>query len=234
MINELSIVLPYRFKDARRERIFSWILKRYNSLFPEAEIIVSDSDEDKPFSRSQARNYGVDSVGSKYMLMADADTMPFRPFIEAALTSLYKGSSWVLPYGVKGYFNLRHPYSDAVLAQSPDVFITPDKFEWIHQLESWAGQIVMRTESFYEVNGYDERFKGWGYEDNAFQKAMDTIVGPVERIEAGWTAHLWHPEPLDERWRHPLFEQNQQRMHHYHKCYGDRIDMCKLVEGNRL
>ena len=233
MIDNLSVILPYRYKDARRQTIFNWILKRYEILFPEAQLIICDSDEDKKFSRSQSRNYGVDSVDTDYILIADADTMPFRPFVEQGLLMLKEGAPWVLPYGQRGYYNLRKPYSDYVLSQDPAIFITPEKFEWVHQLESWAGQILMHKESFYSVNGYDERFQGWGYEDNAFQRALDTLVGPLERVEAGWTAHIWHEEPRSERWEHPDFKLNEKRMHHYVEATGNYDKMIEVVEGNR-
>ena len=111
--------------------------------------------------------------------------------------------------------------------------MTPEKFEWDYQLQSWAGQLLMQTESFYKANGYDERFQGWGYEDNAFQYAMDTIVGEHSRVEAGWTAHIWHPEPRSERWDHPDFEKNKLHMHHYVAAAGNVEQMIKVTEGNR-
>ncbi len=234
MIKDLSIIIPYRFYDTRRNHIFEWILERYRLVYPEATVVVADSDEDKRFSRSQSRNHGVDMANTKYILIADADTMSFRPFIEEGLRMMAEGeANWVIPYGQKGYYNLRHPYSDYVLSCKPNVFITPDKFEWQHQLLSWAGQLLMSTDSFYKVNGYDERFQGWGYEDNAFQHAMDTIVGGHSRVEAGWTAHIWHPEPRSERWDHPDFLKNKLHMHNYVSAVGDVEEMTKVVQGNR-
>ena len=232
-MKNLSIIIPHRFTDSRRLEIFNWIHERYERLYPDSPIIIADSDEDKPFSRSQARNYAVDNADTEFILLADADTMSFRPFVKSAIEMIEKGTPWVIPYGISGYYNLRKPYTDKVMAMKPDAFIAPDAFEWKHQLESWAGQIVMSKGAFEQVNGYDERFIGWGYEDNAFQRAMDTIVGPFKRIEAGWTAHLWHAEPGSDRWAQPHFADNRVRMTAYLDSAGNREAMLETVKGNR-
>jgi predicted glycosyltransferase involved in capsule biosynthesis len=232
-LKDLTIVIPFRAQSERRKEIFEWILSRYKILFSGSQIIVADSDPTKPFSRSQSRNVGVSSVKTEYVLIADADTIPFYPFIKLGYESLINGANWVIPYGKKGYFNLKKPYSDKVLSMSCDSFITPDLFEWDFQLESWAGQILMKTQCFHDVNGYDERFVGWGYEDNSFQKAMDTLVGPFTRIESGWTAHIWHHAAEAETWSQPHIENNR-RLHSLYAQYsGNQILMSELVAGNR-
>jgi hypothetical protein len=44
---------------------------------------------------------------------------------------------------------------------------------------------------FDDLGGFDERFKGWGFEDMAFQSAICGLYG-YERIP-GDVVHLWHP-----------------------------------------
>jgi len=233
-MKDLTIVIPFRAASERRMQIMDWICNRYRILFPESNIVVSDSDKDKPFSRAQSRNHGVDMVDTEYLLLADADTIPFRPFIELGVKALQEGANWVVPYGTRGFYVLKKPFSDKLLSGPPDAFVTPDTFEWLHQTESWGGLILMRTESFYEVNGYDERFQGWGYEDNAFQRAMDTIIGEFTRIESGWSAHLWHEAPMEETWEHPQIKVNIDRLSHYVEAVGNREQMLSVVSGNRI
>jgi predicted glycosyltransferase involved in capsule biosynthesis len=38
-----------------------------------------------------------------------------------------------------------------------------------------CGRIACHHEDFYEINGYDESFEGWGYEDVDFIKRLQTI-----------------------------------------------------------
>jgi hypothetical protein len=56
---------------------------------------------------------------------------------------------------------------------------------------SWSCCIAVPRAVFEDLGGFDERFRGWGYEDMAFQSI---IVGlyPWGRVE-GDVIHLWHP-----------------------------------------
>jgi hypothetical protein len=52
--------------------------------------------------------------------------------------------------------------------------------------------MVMRASAWLEAGGMDERFTGWGYEDNAwYAKVAQTIGPPVHHAGVAW--HLWHP-----------------------------------------
>lgn len=52
------------------------------------------------------------------------------------------------------------------------------------------------------VGGFDHRFVGWGYEDNAFRDQCYAI-SPHRRVE-GDLVNLWHPkhDPDDPYWQH--------------------------------
>lgn len=59
-----------------------------------------------------------------------------------------------------------------------------------------AINIVLRK-YFEKVGGFDERFKGWGGEDDAFMIAMCTLCGSFSRPKGTKIWHLYHPkEPL--------------------------------------
>lgn len=52
--------------------------------------------------------------------------------------------------------------------------------------------VVVRRDSFLRIKGFDPRFRGWGFEDVAFNDTALTVLGSTERI-AGDLWHLWHP-----------------------------------------
>ena len=74
------------------------------------------------------------------------------------------------------------------------------------------------------VNGFDENFVGWGYEDDDFARRLyGTGVEPRSAIEAARALHLWHPSLAPQalerhrdrpnrayfrRWRVPAYCQN--------------------------
>jgi N-terminal domain of galactosyltransferase len=64
---------------------------------------------------------------------------------------------------------------------------------------SWSCCIVIPRAAWDRLGGFDQRFRGWGYEDMAFQSAVVGLLGferlPAEGNERGWADvyHLWHP-----------------------------------------
>lgn len=140
-------------------------------------------------NRSAARNNAVKQCLTQYVIIADGDTFLDFDSIVAGFKALEDGAPWVIPYGDHDYYNLTHEFSDLVLeTQVLDSF--PD-LEYDHKLMSWAGALMMRTEDYWKVGGYDERFIGWGWEDVAFRIKADAELGPHVRVP-GRAMHIWH------------------------------------------
>lgn len=55
-----------------------------------------------------------------------------------------------------------------------------------------GGPRVVTRDLWEKTGGFDPRFKGWGYEDNAFRFACKQAAGPTRRVE-GVLYQLWHP-----------------------------------------
>ena len=51
---------------------------------------------------------------------------------------------------------------------------------------------IMPSEAFWEVGGWDERFRGWGGEDHAAMRATDTLYWRHKTMPVQ-VLHLWHP-----------------------------------------
>jgi hypothetical protein len=56
---------------------------------------------------------------------------------------------------------------------------------------SWSCCIAIPRAAWDRLGGFDERFRGWGWEDMAFQCAVVGLVG-YERLDSD-VYHLWHP-----------------------------------------
>jgi hypothetical protein len=52
---------------------------------------------------------------------------------------------------------------------------------------------IMPKEAFYLVGGMDPRFAGWGAEDVAMMRAVDTLYHP-HKTTSNDVLHLWHPK----------------------------------------
>jgi predicted glycosyltransferase involved in capsule biosynthesis len=224
---DLSVLIPYGGDEEWRERNFHWLLRRYGDLLPGAQIVIGSSDE--PFSRARARNQAFSQCTGDTLLIADADTLFHVDQIEAAVQLLHRRRTWVIPY--TWYYNLSREVTNSVLNLDPtETILEPTSTSsYEHKVESWAGLLVMSRTAFELVGGYDERFQGWGYEDNAFRLALDTLWGPHERVGWGYCLHLWHPAPESECFGQPNIDANRALFRDYEAAHGDPIRMRAVV-----
>jgi N-terminal domain of galactosyltransferase len=56
-----------------------------------------------------------------------------------------------------------------------------------------------------EVGGFDERYQGWGGEDDAFHSACSVLAEGFERLQ-GPVWHLWHPKSVHRDHTAPLYK----------------------------
>lgn len=211
MMNTLSVIIPWRNSgDQWRRQSWDWLLQRYQRLLPEADIFCGH-DDSEPFNRSSTRNYLVDKSDGDILLIADADTVFHREQIEVGIRKILNGASWVIPYAENRYYNVTADET-ALIWASPFESTIPeltDSSQWDHKITSWAGLLLVTREAFDLVGGYDPRFVGWGYEDNAFRAALDHRVGPHARVDS-YALHLWHPAPEDQCFGQPHINANRE------------------------
>jgi hypothetical protein len=103
----------------------------------------------------------------------------------------------------------------------------------------WFGAMIqiMPREAFVVAGGMDTRFYGWGGEDIAFMRAVDTLYAKHKTSDND-TLHLWHPTILGgveqvRMW--PGQEtpgENGPLAARYHAAFGDRARMLDLVRGD--
>lgn len=207
-----SVLIPYRPTHRIRAKSFEWLLRRYKKHFPNVQICVADSTEEE-FNRSQARNLAYRDAEHDMLLIADADTVPEPLFILRAIDMVIDGAPWAIPYDT--YYNLGVDATIRTLKQWPDEAVVFDDSECEHIIQSTAGMLVVPRAAWEEVDGYDEHFTGWGYEDNAFQLCLDTLVGKHVKVDGGRGIHLWHPAPETVRFDQPNIAHNRQLYEQY-------------------
>jgi hypothetical protein len=146
---------------------------------------------DSPFPLSKGRNFII-KTGFDYDRIAiwDLDLIVFPDhFIELMTKMRLPG---VLIKGFS-YFN----YSKEETIQNIPTYdwksylnncIYPDSLN----STIGSGIICGDRDTFYKSKGFDERFVGWGYEDNAFKQKITALKIPVVTIDKP-ASHLWHP-----------------------------------------
>jgi hypothetical protein len=103
-----------------------------------------------------------------------------------------------------------------------------------HRDRSPGGFQTMPRAAWKEVDGWDENFTGWGWEDAAMRDALDVLWRPHQRV--GIVVHLWHPRPADSVADHPGWHEARNRGELYRMVAtsADKVgQMRRLTTGAR-
>lgn len=253
----ISILVPFHCSDKESQRTKNWLwLKKYWRYHLPGAQIVMGNDPDKPFSKSVAVNDAAALATGDVFVIADADAYisidAVLYCVEKIREARRKGQrQWFIPY--RQFYRLTQEASQRVLnspSSNPYVFPDPPCSEDVQNTHGsgprfghWYGAMIqiMPREAFEEVGGWDERFRGWGGEDHAAMRAMDTLYWKHKTLP-GPVFHIWHPMLSPGKsgvwidWKHRIWEGqeesgvNDELSHKYYGANGDRTRMRKLVD----
>ncbi len=181
----VPLLVPRRADHGERDRLWEFARTRW----PAKEYTIYEGHHDAgPFNRSAALNTAARAAGTwDIAVIADADILIDRRQLRRAVhTSRRTGR---ITYAFSTFRALTAAGTEKILAGYSG--------SW-HPLVHWS-QVGSPSSCFAvpralwdEVGGFDERFRGWGWEDIAFQLACATLAGGVDRI-VGDVWHLFHP-----------------------------------------
>ncbi|MEK5301605.1 galactosyltransferase-related protein [Bacillus sp. FSL R10-2201] len=190
-MKNISILIPYRSDKGPRDVIFNWVKDFYNRLLPEAEICVGCCNTNL-FSRSQAVNNAARKATGDIFIIADADIV-YDPVLINEAINLLDNHAWIVPYS-----DIQYITEDSTKKLLNTEVIWPIKLELeLNPFNAYIGNItgglvIIPRKHFESVNGFDQRFLGWGGEDDAFTFSVNTICGHFKRLDRS-IYHLWHP-----------------------------------------
>lgn len=177
-----SICIPWRPAEGR-ERALNFISRHY---VQDANVFLADSDPDKPFNVSQARNNAVAMSDTDVVVLVDADAYIPLGQVKSAVDIAWKMHRLAKPFDCAGY-------------------LTESATDWLYETgeakqdfmndptENFVGlSFVIRRDLFDKLSGFDPGFVGYGGDDNAFVAACDNLLGQTIYIP-GWGYSLYHP-----------------------------------------
>jgi hypothetical protein len=189
LLNKVSVLFPINTDQGPRGKAFKWVKQFYETALPEVEICLGKVDENKPFSRSEAINVAAAKATREIFAIADTDII-FDPLLFEKSIKLLENHAWVLPFNKA--LNITQECTEQLLFQSPKWPITSNVEAHERTQIGWGLMNFIRREHFEKVGGFDERFIGWGGEDDAFASSVNCVCGSSYRLD--YTAyHLWHP-----------------------------------------
>lgn len=226
---KVSVLIPYASDGGQRDRIFDWTLRRYKAAFPDFEVCVGES-QGEAFNRSAAINAAARKATGDVFVIADAD-LCFRPeLIDAAIEALNQ-CAYVIPY-----VRVAHISYDGTL-DLLKMHPATDEFDLLpiegHRQGSQGGLGVVRRGTFNRLGGFDERFTGWGCEDDAWVITIRTLEGRLDmmsvlRIDAT-IYHLWHPTSPHANTDSPLYQKNFKLYQRYWSARNDADAISELI-----
>ncbi len=139
MRHKLGLIVPYRLRE---EQLKEFILRMTEYLKDiRFEIIIVNQDNAKQFNRGMLLNIGflhAEKMHCTYVIFHDVDMLPV---------------------------NVDYSYSDIPLHLATDVRTDSDEKEREMFEEYFGGVTLFPVETFRKINGYSNKYWGWGYED---------------------------------------------------------------------
>ncbi len=83
-----------------------------------------------------------------------------------------------------------------------------------------GGSFVIRRDAFFSLGGWDERFRGWGGEDDALSYRIERTRLSCTELDIAPALHLWHPRPRAATFEQPHYADNARLVADYPR-YAD-------------
>jgi len=187
-------LVPRRADNGHRDALWTWARARWERYFPEIPVFEGHHT-DGPFNRSRAINTAAELAGDWDLgIVIDADVFAKRSQLAAALETAVRTGR--VTWAHRRWRGLHEDWTRRILADATDLGAEVDAMDVDLLVErtnplSWSCCMVIPRPVFDDMGGFDERFRGWGFEDMAAQSLIVGLYGH-ERIEAD-IYHLWHP-----------------------------------------
>jgi hypothetical protein len=167
---------------------------------------TSDPPSARPFNLSQARNNAVRKAITRYVIVADADTLPDIGAVMASLDE-FDGVTWP-------FTEYRH--IPGWCADKADLMSAPA--DRVYNA-SVGGIFICQRERYWKLGGCDELFTGWGFEDNAFHAVADTLSHVRRMPGIVFSFNHFHGDPRHDEYRDMSKENpNRSRYELYRVC----------------
>jgi len=191
-MSDVAIVVPWRGGDIHRIR--SWTYTRqWWERFPWPMHVV-EHEGSKPFNRSWCINEGARRAWPwNVLLVIDADVL------EDDEQQVYQAVELAAE---KGVMVAGHTQGKDLTQRATRKILQGEVFDWNRGVMKMRERCLSRVnaipvELFTDLGGYDERYRGWGWEDSSFIRAHEVLYGGVLTVP-GCSWHLWHPLSLSK------------------------------------
>ena len=207
------VLVPYRADRGHRDRLWQHLKTHYWADLP-YPLIVGHHDGG-PYNRSAAINTAARSAGDwDVAIIADSDTwVPVSQLTDAVRQA---GTGGQLVSALTAVAELDARCTAEILSGCVDFLNIGLERVRSGELDTQSSMLAVPRALWDNIGGFDERFAGWGGEDNAFWRAATILGGRPNRVD-GYAYHLWHQMAISrqERRKDPEYQANYQLWHRY-------------------
>lgn len=245
---KISLLIPFSSSKSKvRKATFKWLIKYWEHELPDAEIVIGRSNS-KVFCKGEALNDAARRATGKTLVILDADAYINGSVLEYCADKILEDLShghhlWFVPY--RHLYRLNKKISRRIIESDPEnplrlpsppppQYLDDDGHKSGYGHRYGAMVMIFPREALDVLGCFDERFKGWGGEDVALLRALDTLWG-LHKTTDNDVLHLWHPFIGDtyktRRWRgQDKGQANNELANAYNRATRHPSKMRKLVD----
>jgi hypothetical protein len=204
--NAVASCLALRDQTLPRERYRIVVVEqddrpRHAELFQGLADLYVHAANSGPYNRSWAHNVGAVATGGREdtLCFLDADVLLPRDFLERHLRRLRtEGADALLPHASLLYLDRLSTQLalDRRFARGGGD-VDRERLHGYQLVTNRGGCVLLRSSLFHDLHGFDERYEGWGDEDNEFYRHLTAHTPVLHGPEV--LLHLDHPRPVMEQ-----------------------------------
>lgn len=217
------VTLVPRRANPDRDRLWTFCSNRWRELHPDFPVFEGNHDSGL-FNRSLAINQAAELAGHwDVAIILDADVLIDPRCVTDAIQVAVQTDGLVVAGDKR--IHLSRKGTDQILKGFAGSW-EQTGFQEKTYTDHWSSCIVITRKLWDAVGGFDPLFQGWGYEDDAFRCACETMADRTMLEVAGTIWHLWHPMNT----HHSAREGNKTRADRYWKARFDKVAMQQLLD----
>jgi hypothetical protein len=218
----VAVLIPWRSTDCpHRSRALAFVLSRYATTgWP----VVIGRHDDGPWCKALAVDDALAQTQAEILILGDADC--WTSGLPAAVQAVQDGAAWAIPH--RAVHRLNEAATARYMAGSPLEGLPLGERAYLGV--EGGGLAVVRRDA-YEAAPLDQRFTGWGSEDDAAGLAWRCLHGPPWRGKAP-LIHLYHP-PQERATRTFGSMESRDLRKRYARARHDPAAMQRLIEEGR-
>jgi GT2 family glycosyltransferase len=189
-----------------------------------------------PFNKSWGLNVGYRISRGAWLAFADADIV-LGAALDAAAAATDSGHQVIKPY--RRLVDLDAAESARVRGGEFD--FVPDRDGARPNREAIGEHIVLAggvfliaRAAFAQLGGWDERFRGWGGEDDAMSYRIQRAHLPAIELDARPAVHLAHPRPPAATSGQPHYAANRALLESYRRLEDAQLERLSEIHAQAV